>query len=242
MANMEQGFGMGVQGAQMGAQVGGPWGAVIGGIAGFALGSKIPDFAKIAMEKYNAEVVKNAARDLFDMRRVQNQENMRTAQALATYQDNRKVQMASINAQYGAADIIGSSANALKQTLDVQTNEAMNLTMLNAITGIENYNTRVDQMTNQRIASLQRTKGTAPMDAGQLVTQGVGLYKELNSQGSIGGAFKSGGNQIMGAFKNMWSGGGTTSTQGVNSGGLSGLFDSGKSSTLSIFNSSVMST
>ena len=114
-----------MQGAQMGSNFG-PWGAVIGAAAGFVFGKSAPDNEKIMADKYNAEVVKNAARDLFEMRRVQNEENKRTAQALAQYQDNRKVQTASINAQLGASDIIGSSANALKQTLDLQTNEAMN--------------------------------------------------------------------------------------------------------------------
>lgn len=236
-----QGVGTGIQAATLGAAVGGPMGALIGAGAGILIGRSTSKIATAAMDKYNAEVVKNAARDLFDMRRAQNQENMRTAQALAQYQDSRKVQMSSTTAQYGAADIIGSSAIALKQTLDVQTNEAMNLTMLNAITGIENYNTRIDQLTNQRVAGLQRNTGQS-IDPAQLASLGVDLYKQLNANGTLVQDIKQGSNQVMGAFKNMWSGGGTTSTQGVNSGGLGGLFDSGKSSTLSIFNSSVMST
>lgn len=229
MANMQGALSTGMQGAQMGASIGGPWGAVIGGAAGILLGSKIPDTAKIMMDKYNAEVVKNAARDLFDMRRAQNQENMQTSQAIANLQANKKVQAASLNAQLGASDIIGSSAQALQQTLDLQTNEAVNQTMLNAVTGIENYNTRVDQMTNQRIASLQRTTGTKPMDAGQLVTQGVGLYGQLK-----GTSMEGGNNQIMGAFQRMFS--------GNTSGGLSKFTDPmPRNNTLSIFNSSVLS-
>lgn len=227
-----------MQGAQMGSNFG-PWGAVIGAAAGFVFGKSAPDNEKIMADKYNAEVVKNAARDLFEMRRVQNEENKRTAQALAQYQDNRKVQTATINAQLGASDIIGSSANALKQTLDLQTNEAMNQTMINAITGIENYNTRIDQMTNQRVATLQRYRGKAPMDAGKLVSTGVDIYKQFQTEGS-GGMMQG---SLMDSFKGIWGGmGGKTSSQNVSGGGLSGLFDSSKGGgggNLAMFNASV---
>lgn len=234
--NKQQGGAMAMQGAQMGSQFG-PWGALIGAGIGWDLGSTAPDNEKIMLDKYNAEVVKNAARDLFEMRRVQNEENKRTSQALAQYQDNRKVQTASINAQLGAADIIGASANALKQTLDLQTNEAMNQTMINAITGMENFNTRIDQMTNQRIASLQRYRGQAPLDAGKLVSTGVDIYKQF--QTGSGGSTQG---SLMDSFKGVWGGtGGKTSTQSVSGGGLNGLFDSSKGSggNLAMFNASV---
>lgn len=202
--NWSSGGQWGMQGAQMGSNFG-PWGAVIGGAAGFVFGKSAPDNDKIMLDKYNAEVVKFAARDLFDMRRVQNEENKRTSAALAQYQDNRRVQTSSIVASMGAADIVGSSANALKQTLDFQTTEAMNQTLINAATGIENYNTRVDQMTNQRIASLQRYKGKAPMDAGKLVSTGVDLYNQFNQDGSLTRNIQSGSQSIMSSFKNLWS-------------------------------------
>lgn len=200
--NWQSGGQWAMQGAQMGSNFG-PWGAVIGAAAGFVFGKSAPDNEKIMMDNYNNEVVKYAARDLFDMRREQNNENMRTAQALASYQSGRRVQTAQMNAQFGAADIIGSSSKALQQTLDLQTNEAMNQTLINAETGIENYNTRVDQMTNQRIASLKRFKGQAPMDAGQLVTQGVNLYKQYKSSGATG-------NSMLESFQGLWSGQGNT--------------------------------
>lgn len=196
--NKQQGGAMAMQGAQMGSQFG-PWGALIGAGIGWDLGSTAPDNEKIMLDKYNAEVVKNAARDLFEMRRVQNEENKRTSQALAQFQDNRKVQTASINAQLGAADIIGASANALKQTLDLQTNEAMNQTMINAITGMENFNTKVDQMTNQRVVSLQRYRGQAPLDAGKLVSTGVDIYQQFQSTGK--------GASLMDSFQGFWGGG-----------------------------------
>lgn len=204
--NWQSGGQYAMQGAQLGGQVGGGYGAVIGAAAGFVFGKSAPDNNKMMLDKYNAEVVKFAARDLFDMRRVQNEENMRTSAALAQYQDNRKVQNATITAQYGAADIIGSSASALKQTLDLQTNEAMNQTIINAFTGIENYNTRVDQMTNQRVASLQRYKGQAPLDAGKLVSTGVDLYKQFNTDGSLTKSIQTGTQSLMGTFRNLWSG------------------------------------
>lgn len=205
--NKQQGGAMAMQGAQMGSQFG-PWGALIGAGIGWDLGSTAPDNEKIMLDKYNAEVVKNAARDLFEMRRVQNEENKRTSQALVQFQDNRKVQTASINAQLGAADIVGASANALKQTLDLQTNEAMNQTMINAITGMENFNTKVDQMTNQRTLSLQRYRGQAPLDAGKLVSTGVDIYSQFNTQGQ--------GASLMDSFKGMWGGmGGKQSSANV---------------------------
>lgn len=235
--NKQQGGAMAMQGAQMGSQFG-PWGALIGAGIGWDLGSTAPDNEKIMLDAYNAEVVKNAARDLFEMRRVQNEENKRTAQALAQYQDNRRVQNATITAQYGAADIIGASADALKQTLDLQTNEAMNQTMINAITGMENFNTRIDQMTNQRIASLQRYRGQAPLDAGKLVSTGVDIYNQFNTQGQ--------GGSLMDSFKGVW-GGGKQSSANVSGGGMGSMFSTGtksgggagSSNALAMFNMSV---
>lgn len=239
--NWQSGGQWAMTGAQMGSNFG-PWGALIGAAAGFVFGKSAPDNEKIMADKYNAEVVKFAARDLFDMRRAQNEENKRTSQALAQYQDNRRVQTAAISAQMGAADIIGSSANALKQTLDFQTTEAMNQTVINAMTGFENFNTRVDQMTNQRVASLQRYRGKAPMDAGKLVSTGVDIYKQFNQDGSLSTGIQNSSQSLMGAFKNVW-GGSSTTTQPVSGGGLGGMFDSQKSggNALSMFNSSVVS-
>ena len=107
--------------------------------------------------------------------------------------------------------------------------------MINALTGIENFNTRIDQMTNQRVASLQRYKGKAPMDAGKLVSTGADIYKQFQSSGMMQGS-------LMDSFKGVWGGaGGNTSSQGVSGGGLSGLFDSSKGGggNLAMFNASV---
>lgn len=211
--NMQAGFSTGMQGAQMGGQVGGIWGAVIGGVGGFALGYNTPDYEKIAREKYNDEVVKNTATALFDMRRQQNIENMRTAQALAAYRDNQRVTASQYNAQYGANDIIGSSADALSQTLDYQTDQAIAQTWLNYEIGINNYNTAVEGTVNSAMSGLRRTKGdTKSMDLGALTKTGISMYQQY-------------GGQVQSAWSGLFSG--TTNTQSATGGGLSGLSDFG---------------
>lgn len=210
--NMQAGFSTGMQGAQMGGQVGGMWGAVIGGVGGFALGYNTPDYEKIAREKYNNEVVKNTVTALFDMRRQQNIENIRTSQALAAYRDNQRVTASQYNAQYGAGDIIGSSADALSQTLDYQTDQAIAQTWLNYEVGINNYNTTVEGTVNSAMAGLRRTKGdTKSMDLGALTKTGISMYQQY-------------GGQAQSAWSGLFS---KTSTQSVSGGGLSGLSDFG---------------
>lgn len=212
--NMQAVLSTGMQGAQMGGQVGGMWGAVIGGIGGFALGYNTPDYDKIAREKYNNEVVKNTIASLFDMRRVQNVENMRTAQALAAYRDQQTGTTSSYNAQYGANDVVGASADALKNTLAFQTDQAIAQTWFNYETGIDNYNIGVEGTVNSALAGLRRTKvDQRTMDLGALTKSGLDMYKQY------GGSF----NNAMG---NLW-GGGSTTTQGVSGGGLGGLSDFG---------------
>lgn len=210
--NMQAGLSTGVQGAQMGGQVGGLWGAVIGGAAGFALGYGTPDYEKIAREKYNNEVVKNTVTALFDMRRQQNIENIRTSQALAAYRDNQRVAASQYNAQYGAGDIIGSSADALSQTLDYQTDQAIAQTWLNYEVGINNYNTAVEGTVNSAMSGLRRTKGdTKSMDLGALTKTGISMYQQY-------------GGQVQSAWGGLFS---KPSTQSATGGGLSGLSDFG---------------
>ena len=110
-------LGTAMQGAQLGGKFGGAWGAAGGAVLGFLAGGKAQKRQDEAVKQYNNQVVKYAAQDLFDLRKQQNVENIRTSQALATYQGNKKVQNSAITAAMGAADIIGSSAQALKQTL-----------------------------------------------------------------------------------------------------------------------------
>src|SRR5574344_1643842 len=119
-ANAAQGA---VRGAQFGGQVGGPIGAAIGGSVGFLMGAFGGDplrHAKRAQEQYNAEVVKNTIRSLFDRERAQQVERMRTARALQSYQAQGKTQISTVRAGYRAADLIGASAQALAQAIDYQ--------------------------------------------------------------------------------------------------------------------------
>lgn len=175
----------GMQGAQIGGKFGGAWGAVGGGIIGLIAGGQAEKRQNKATEAYNNQVVKYAAQDLFDLRRQQNVANVRTAQALASYQDNKKVQNSAITASLGAADIIGSSAQALKQVMDFQTQEAKAETMLNWETGIENYNTTINRAENQRNQQFKRQSAAGQEDLGTLVSGAVGLYKDYRYGGAL---------------------------------------------------------
>lgn len=179
--NFQQGLASGMQGAKLGGKFGGLYGAIGGGILGLVLGGS-DNSAEKAAKQYNDQVVKFAAQDLFDMRRQQNIQNARASQALEQYQTNNKVQGSTINANMGAADIIGSSAQALKQTLAFQTQEAMAQTLANWDVGIANYNTTIDRNTNQRAASLQRSTGQQGADLGSLISAGVDLYNEYGAE------------------------------------------------------------
>lgn len=214
MAITGQGINSGMQGAQLGGKLGGGWGAAIGGVLGLVSGNAAAKRAEKARDKYNDQVVKLAAQDLFDMRRVQNVQNVRTAQALSTYQTNKKTQTSTVVANLGAADIIGSSAQALKQTLDYQTNEAMAETMNNWETGVENYNININQQTAQRDASLQKNaaEGTQ-VDAGALLSAGVDLYGTVKGGGLLTGddlnvaknKAKHAGYSLLGQLSTVWS-------------------------------------
>ena len=214
MAITGQGINSGMQGAQLGGKLGGGWGAAIGGVLGLVSGNAAAKRAEKAQDKYNDQVVKLAAQDLFDMRRVQNVQNIRTAQALSTYQTNKKTQTSTIVASLGAADIIGSSAQALQQTLEYQTNEAMAETMNNWETGVENYNTQINQQTAQRDSTLQKAaaEGTE-IDAGALLSAGVDLYSTVKGGGLLTGddlniaknKVKHAGYSLMGQLSSVWS-------------------------------------
>lgn len=166
-----------VQGAQIGGQLGGGWGAVAGGVLGLLSGD---GGAAKAAKEYNDKVVKHAAEDLFDLRRQQNVQNMRTARTLANYAVQNKTAQSTITANLGAADIIGSSAQALKQTMDFQTQQAKADTMLNWETDVDNYNRAVDTMTSQRMNSLQRSTGQE-VDVGALAGNAFKLYQSSQS-------------------------------------------------------------
>lgn len=187
-----------VQGAQFGSQVGGPVGAAIGGTIGFLVGAFGGDplrHAKKAQEKYNAEVVKYTAMSLFDRERAQQVERMRTARALQSYQAQGKTQISQVRANYGAADLVGASAQALAQTLDFQTKQAEAATLFNYGVGFDNYLTDIVATGQRGINSLQRTIDAAPqqpMDVGQLFAAGKSMYEGFKQLGSNQGGFSAG--------------------------------------------------
>lgn len=184
--NVDQGISSGMQGAQMGASFG-PYGALAGGAIGLALGLFTPDAEKQAIKKYNDQVVHNNMQSIFDMRKVQNIRDMQTAQALAGYGDQAKVTKSTYNANYGAADIIGSSAAALSKTLQFQTQQAQAQTWFNFDVGVDNFNSTVDTLTNNSMTSLKRAKGgaTTAQTAGSAIKTGLSLYSKFKGNGGI---------------------------------------------------------
>ena len=214
-------LGTAMQGAQLGGTLGGAYGAVAGGLIGLIAGGKAQKAQEASLRKYNDQVVKMANQDLFDLRRQQNVENIRTAQALSTYQANSKVQRSAVTASLGAADIIGSSAQALKQVMDFQTKEAQAETMLNWETGLENYNTTIDRAQNARSASLQRNiEGRGQEDLGSLISGAVGVYKAAKGGGALtkedftkaGDYVRAKSTSLMGQLSSLW---GSTQSSGV---------------------------
>lgn len=176
-----------ISGASQGASIGGGWGALIGGGLGLLGGLFSGNKAEKATNAYNDMVVKNTTQSLFDLRRQQNVADQQTSQALSAIQDNNQVQTASYNAQFGAADVIGSTgANTLKQVLDYQSNQAKATTWQNFNTGIENYNTQVNSTINNAEAKLKNSvSGGASSSSsalGSLV--GAGLSALTGSSGS----------------------------------------------------------
>lgn len=177
----------GLQGAQQGAQMGsmfGGYGAAYGAIAGGILGLFQPDTEKEMIQKWNAQVVKNFSEDLFDLRRVQNIENIRTAQALLNYQDQKAVARASMNANYGAAELLGSSAQALVQTMEFQTQQATAQVWQNYETNIDNMNNTLEQMANRASANLKDRQQGGSQDYSGLVKGGIDLYSKLKGKGT----------------------------------------------------------
>lgn len=186
------------QGAQFGSQVGGPVGAAIGGTIGFLVGAFGGDplrHAKKAQEKYNNEVVKHTAMSLFDRERAQQVERMRTARALQNYQAQGKTQTSTLRANYGAADLVGASAQALAQTLDFQTKQAEAATLFNYGVGFDNYLTDIEATGQRGVNSLQRTldaPAQQPIDIGQLYSAGKSMYDGFKQLGGNQGGYSAG--------------------------------------------------
>uniref|UniRef100_A0AAU8KYH0 Internal virion protein n=2 Tax=Viruses TaxID=10239 RepID=A0AAU8KYH0_9VIRU len=198
----------GMQGAQTGMSIGsnfGPYGAAYGGIIGGVLGLLTPDKDLAALKAYNKQVVHNLGSTLFDMDRQRNVENLRTSQALDSYRTQGQVAASQYNAAFGAADIIGASADALKHTLDRQVQQATRQVWLDWEVGVDNYNTQINEVVNRASGSLRRSKAeTAKVDYAGMFKQGMDMYQKYKG-GSTG----------------------TTNTMSSTGGGLSGLSDFG---------------
>lgn len=211
MALNASGAGSGaVRGAQMGAQFG-PYGAAIGGTVGFITGlfSSDPNEAALkAQKKYNDEVVKYAATDLFDQQRSQQIQRMQTARALQAYQAQGKTSISQVRAGMGAADLIGGSAVALAQAIDSQTTQALAGVELNSQVLYDNYLTGINQTTNKGVNSLQKniqTQQQQGLDIGSLYQAGKGMYdsyKAMNQQGGFNAGLQFGSGTPQAASMN----------------------------------------
>lgn len=192
MANPVAGLNLGIQGAQLGSRFG-TMGAAIGGTLGLAVGLFSADPNKPlleAQEKYNSEVVRHTVQSLFDRERAQQVERMRTARALQSYQAQGKTQISTVRAGYGAADLIGASAQALAQAIDYQTTQALEATRFNYAVSFDNYMTDIEATSQQGVNSLQRTINAAPqqpMDIYGMFKAGKSVYDGYNQMSSTGG-------------------------------------------------------
>ena len=200
MANALGGLQGAVSGAQMGANFG-PWGAAIGGGIGLflGLGKSDPNEAALkAQKKYNDEVIKNTATDLFDQQRAQQVQRMQTARALQSYQAQGKTSISQVRAGMGAADLIGGSAVALAQAIDSQTTQALAGVELNSQVLYDNYLTGINQTTNKGVNSLQQSiqvQQQQGLDIGSLYQAGKGMYdsyKSMNQQGGFNAGLQLG--------------------------------------------------
>ena len=204
----------GLQGAMSGAQMGamfGPWGAAIGGAVGLftGLGKTDPNEAALkAQKKFNDEVVKNTATDLFDQQRSQQVQRMQTARALQAYQAQGKTSISQVRAGMGAADLIGGSAVALAQAIDSQTTQALAGVELNSQVLYDNYLTGINQTTNKGVNSLQRniqTQQQQGLDIGSLYQAGKSMYdsyKSMNQQGGFSAGLQFGSGTPQNASMN----------------------------------------
>lgn len=198
MGNMNNAATGAMQGASMGGQFGGAWGAVIGGVLGGVLGYNTANPTKAALkaqEKYNSEVVRHTVQSLFDRERAQQVERMRTARALQSYQAQGKTQISTVRAGYGAADLIGASAQALAQAIDYQTTQALEATRFNYAVSFDSYMTDIEATSQQGVNSLQRTIDAAPqqpMDIYGMFKAGKSMYEGFKQMGSGSSGFSAG--------------------------------------------------
>lgn len=165
----------GINAASTGAQLGSNFGALgsaIGGGVGLLAGlfDNREKAAVKQLDQFNKQVTANTARSLFDLERQRVSERMRTVQALGSYQAQRSTAMSSLKAQYGAMDVIGSSADAMKQAYSYQVDQALAQEAFNFEVGIDNYNTDVMSIVNQGLSQIRYSTGNA---ATQLDVKGL---------------------------------------------------------------------
>ena len=225
--NLASGINTGVTGAQLGGQLGGGMGAAIGGTIGLVAGlfSNADKRALKQNEAWNRQVTNNVARSLFDLERQRVSERMRTTSAMLGYNANRSTTLSTLRNQYAAADVIGSSSNALKQAYSFQLDQAMAQEMYNFEVGIDNYNTSVMQTVNQGLQQLRYGLGTqqpslTPQAIAGVVKAGASLFG-----GGSGSMFSGVNNGGSGGVLGTGSGGGysgTTMSTGISNVNLSG--------------------
>ena len=188
------------------AQAAGDFGKALGDPNTAALFGLIPYFASKQTERelerlddFNRQVTQHTASALFDLERQRVSERMRTTSALVGYNAQRNTTLSSLRAQYGAADVIGSSTNALKQAYSFQLDQAMAQEMFNFEVGIDNYNTSVMQTVNQGLGQLRYGLGTQqPSLTPQAIAGMVTAGSKLSSGGS--GSMSSGASGITGTI------------------------------------------
>ena len=196
-------------------------GAGVGLLAGLFSADR-PKAALKAQQQYNDAVVKNTITDLFDKERAQQVERMRTARALQSYQAQGKTQISTVRAGYGAADLIGASAQALAQAIDYQTTQALAGVNLNHQVLYDNYLTSIDQISNRGDTQIQREIKESYLHNNfsikSMMEQGKSM---MGGMGGGGGMFTNVNNGGSGGIMGTGSGGGYSGT--MDYGSLSGV-------------------
>ena len=232
-----------IQGAQMGSTFG-PAGTAIGAAIGIFAGYNKEKKAKKQVQKYNDAVLQNATSEMFNLQRQQNAVNQQTARSLAAYDDNAKVQSATYNASYGAADMIGSSgAAALKQVLDYQTLQAKSATWDNWEISLDSYNKQVADVYTQAYNSMlndipdnssadSMAQGLASIatslkSSSAKTTPSVTSTGRGYSFGSLSNVFSGGasaGSYSFGSLSDVYSGAGSMGATSYSYGSLGSIF------------------
>lgn len=218
-----------ISGAMSGAQTGamfGPWGMAIGAIAGGILGNKQDKAKQKAINQQKQNILTNSYKSMFELATQHTLENQRTSEALQDYKNQGRLATSQINAQYGASDVIGSSADSLKQALNYQTQQAEQSVWANHSIGIENHNSAVNSIYEQTKGQLKQVDAQAKGgDSGQ---QGMGQLGGLLSTGlSAYSQYKGGGGGDTGFLQQFQSNGSYSGGRGFQTIGSTGMSQGG---------------